>query len=180
MVRIPIKRSKVADADTPTPRKAKPPRKTAPKKAGPAPKPSLKSRKPAAPAPKAVPVAKSKAEKPVVKATSTKAATENKIPKVPAIKCRALSDEQIKVWHWVEAMVETNPTVVHPGSDIERMEIRNVPPRSQVLFNEVLGLPCYKVYTQEAHCQKILAGMKKYIPKDMMNKKWQRRVYPAA
>lgn len=111
--------------------------------------------------------------------TSTTAATENKIPKVSAIKCRALSDDQLKVWEWVEAMLEINPVVVHPGSDVARMEIRNVPPRSQVLFNEVLGLPCFKVYTQYSHCQKILAAMKKYIPKDLMNKKWHRRIYTA-
>ena len=160
MVRIPTKRSKPAA-------------KTAPVK-----KPVLIHKK----AVKAVaqkPAPAKEAPGKVAKKTSTKPATENKIPKVAALKCRALSDDQLKVWEWVNAMLTVNPTDVHPGEENQRMEIRNVDPRSQVLFNEVTGVPCLKAYTTPQYTDKILAAMKKYIPKEMMNKKWSRRLYPA-
>jgi hypothetical protein len=136
-------------------KKPVPPRKpTAKTPAKPAPKPAAK------PAPKAVKKA----------APGPKPASENVVPKVKAIKSKHWADEAVEL-----AMIVVNMKQVVPAETkrVHGLELREVPARLQVYFNEKLGIPALKVYSRAEHKDPILALFKK-VPAELLPAKWCR------
>jgi len=106
--------------------------------------------------------------------STTKPATENKVPKISKLKNRACNDDQLFIWSIVHALKVTAPT--NAG---KRIELRYVDDRAAVLFHEQAGVPCRSCYTQPEETKKILAFVKKWVPQEVMPTKWDRRVNAA-
>lgn len=152
----------------------KPPTRKAPVPAPAAPAQEAAAAPAPTPKPPRKPVKPAKtADAPVVKAPKKPAgavpATQNKIPKVPALR-KGLSPEIARIWDFVLA-VRTVSVVRRAGGKIA---ITTVDDRSGVLFHEVAGVPFRHAYTQEAEVNKILAVVKKNVPREAMSVKWTR------
>lgn len=159
-----------------------PPRRPLPTKKASAPPPRGTSRPPA-PAPAEQPktnktkakkteVKKGKAEKP--KARKTKApkaarpATDNKVPRVKKIASKHFSEDAIKLGVLIRGL-----DAITIGR-YDRLELRRVPERLQVILNEDLGVNCRACYSIPAETEKILKYLKKQIPSEFWPAKWVR------
>lgn len=138
-----------------TPKAAKPPAaKSAPKKAAPKRAPPKKAA-PKKALPKKAPVR-----------SSPRAATENVVPKVLKIKTRIWSDEAVELGTIIVDMKKVVPAITK-----ERIELRSVSDRLQVMFNEKLGIPCHKVYSTLADVAKIVKLLQR-VPEKLLPAKW--------
>jgi hypothetical protein len=128
-----------------------------------APKRALPAKAPTNAAKRALPkkVAKTNAAKP-----SIKAAVENVVPKIKAIKSRYFSDEQIEALAIVQGLKE-----ISLAQTSKKLELRDVSERTQVLFNAKLGIHCRKCYTQPIEVEKII-GFLKRVPQEFVPFKW--------
>lgn len=145
-----------------------PPKKAAPVKTPKAAKP------PAAKSVKKAPVKKLPAKAAPKKAlpkkapvrSSPRAATENVVPKVLKVKTRIWSDEAVELGTIIVDMKKVVPAITK-----DRIELRSVSDRLQVMFNEKLGINCHKVYSTLPDIAKIVKFLQR-VPEELLPTKW--------
>lgn len=139
---------------------APPAKKAAPVKTAKPPKPpAIKNLK------KALPKKAKAVPKRAVK-SSPRSATENVVPKVSKVKSRIWSEEAVELGTIIVDMKKITPAISK-----DRIELRSVSDRLQVLFNEKLGINCRKVYSADADVAKIVKFLQR-VPEELMPAKW--------
>lgn len=98
---------------------------------------------------------------------SARPAVTNKVPRVRKIKSRYFGDDAILLGTLIRGMDAI--TIGH----YERLELRKVPDRLQVIFNEELGIDPRVCYSRAEDTEKIIKFLKR-VPKEFRPSKWER------
>ncbi len=88
------------------------------------------------------------------------------VPKVLKIKTRIWSDEAVELGTLIVDMKKVVPAITK-----DRIELRSVSDRLQVMFSEKLGINCHKVYSTLADVAKIVKVLQR-VPEELLPAKW--------